>query len=73
MDNYFTTQEGAIRRLVGIRRGSPGTPGPSIIVGKRKDGVEVNGIADILSAVRAGRIASFFYSSPADTYIVFVS
>jgi hypothetical protein len=73
MDNYFTTQEGAIRRLVGIRRGSPGTPGPSIIVGKRKDGAEVNGIADVLSSVRAGRIASFFYSSPADTYVVFVS
>jgi hypothetical protein len=73
MDHYFTTQEGAIRRLVGIRRGSMGTSGPSIIVGRRKDGVEVHGFADVLSAVRAGRIASFHHSSPADTHVVFVT
>jgi hypothetical protein len=73
MDNYFTTQEGALRRLVGIRRGAAASPGPSIVLGKRKDGAKVNGLADVMSAVRAGRIASFFYSSPADTYVVFVS
>jgi ABC-type amino acid transport substrate-binding protein len=73
MDHYFTPQEGAIRRLIGIRRGSTGTSGPSIVVGRRKDGVEVNGIADVLSAVRAGRIASFFHSSPTDTHVVFVT
>ena len=55
MDHYFTTQQGAIRRLIDIRRGATGTSGPSIVVGKRKDGAEVDGISDVLSSVRAGR------------------
>jgi hypothetical protein len=73
MDHYFTTQQGAIRRLIGIMRGATGTSGPSIVVGKRKDGAEVNGISEVLSGVRAGRIASFFHSSPTDRHVVFVT
>jgi hypothetical protein len=47
MDHYFTTQQGAIRRLMGLMRGATGTSGPSIVVGKRKDGAEVNGISEV--------------------------
>jgi hypothetical protein len=73
MDEYFTTQEGALRRLVGLRRGATGTSGSPIVIGKRTDGSEVNGLAEVLSSVRAGRISSFIHSSPTDTHVVFVS
>jgi hypothetical protein len=74
VDQYFTTQEGALKRLIRLRRESQDGPFPSpTVVGQRKDGVEVRGLLNALTDLRAGRLACYFHSSPTDEHIVFIS
>lgn len=74
MDQYFTTREGAIRRLVELRRKSAETThSPITVVGHRNDGVEVSGIECVLFNVRVGRIVCFVHTTAEDSHIVFIS
>jgi hypothetical protein len=74
MHEFFTTREGAIRRLIGLQRESlhSGRPAPTVI-GKRKDGAEVRGLINALADFRTGRLECYRHSSPADEHIVFIS
>jgi hypothetical protein len=74
MDQYFMTREGAIRRLLAIRQEVAATAhSPITVVGRRTDGLEVNGIERVLLNVRAGRLSCFFYSGAAEDQLVFIS
>lgn len=74
MDRYFTTRQGAIRRLPAIRQEVAATPySPITIVGHRTDGLEVSGIERVLLNVRAGRLSCFIYAGAAENQFVFIS
>ncbi|SAK88818.1 hypothetical protein AWB80_06191 [Caballeronia pedi] len=74
MNQYFTTRQGAIRRLIEIKREMMGAGYPlATVVGRRKDGCEINGVESVLVSVRAGRIACFFHTSATENRVVFIS
>lgn len=74
MDQHFTTRQGAIRRLLTLRREIAATTySPIKIVGRRKDGLEVSGIERVLLNVRAGRLSCFASSGAAEDQLVFIS
>jgi hypothetical protein len=74
MDQYFTTRQGAIRRLMAIERENAGKNySPITIVGRRHDGLEVSGVERVLLNVRAGRLSCFIHAGAAGDQLVFVS
>jgi hypothetical protein len=74
MDRYFTTQQGAIRRLMQIKREIAGTISSSVtVVGRRTDGREICGVERVLLNVRVGRLSCFVYAGAAEDQLVFIS
>jgi hypothetical protein len=74
MDRYFTTRQGAIQRLLAIRREVAATTySPITVAGRGTDGLEVSGIERVLLNVRAGRLSCFVYSDAAEDLVVFIS
>ncbi|MCE4575384.1 hypothetical protein [Caballeronia sp. CLC5] len=72
MNRYFTTRQGAIRRLMAIKR--EGTEAfRATVIGRQRDGSEVFGLERVLLQLRVGRIAYFSCGNSADHDIVFVS
>lgn len=72
MDRHFTTREGALRRLIRIR-GERSESNLLDVTGRRKDGVELAGIQEILRELRRGQVAFFCYSDLLTSQVVFVS
>lgn len=74
MDRYFTTRQGAIQRLLEIRREIAGmTSSPMTVIGHRNDGFEIRGVENVLLNVRTGRVLRFVLSSAAEDQIVFIT
>ncbi|SAL80584.1 hypothetical protein AWB66_06277 [Caballeronia telluris] len=74
MDRYFTTRQGAIKRLMEISRDIAGIAySPITVTGRRRDGSEVSGIDRVLLNVRAGRVSCFVHSGAAEEQLVFIS
>jgi hypothetical protein len=74
MDQYFTTRQGAIRRLMEIRREIAGmTSSPITVIGHRNDGLEIRGVENVLLNVRTGRVLRFVLSGAAEDQIVFIT
>ncbi|GJH12790.1 hypothetical protein IAG25_38655 [Caballeronia sp. EK] len=72
MNRYFTNKQGAIRRIIDLKRNGPEACGATV-VGEHKDGREVHGLEQVLFNLRIGRIAHFTCSSTFVQEIVFVS
>lgn len=72
LERHFTTQEGALRRLIRIRR-EQSESDLLDVTGRRKDGAELAGIQEILRELRRGQVAFFFYSDLLKSQVVFVS
>ncbi|WP_250517012.1 hypothetical protein [Caballeronia sp. INDeC2] len=72
MNRYFTDRQGAIRRVVAIKRDVVEAC-RATVVGMRKEGGEVHGLEQVLLQLRMGRIAYFTCRSPIAHDIVFVS
>jgi hypothetical protein len=74
MTRYFTTRAGALKRLIGLQRAASEGALPRLdLVGTRKDGVQVQGVANALVDLRAGRLACYLHSSPVDQHLVFIT
>jgi len=72
MNRYFTNRQGAIRRLMAMKReGSEAFR--ATVIDRRSDGSEVFGLGQVLLHLRIGRIAYFSCGNSCDHYIVFVS
>ncbi|SAL86870.1 hypothetical protein AWB74_07878 [Caballeronia arvi] len=63
MNRYFTNRQGAIRRIVNIKRDVNQARRATIIC-KQKDGTEIHGLEQVLLNLRVGRIAYFVCRSP---------
>ncbi|BAO92628.1 MULTISPECIES: hypothetical protein [Caballeronia] len=72
MNRYFTNKQGAIRRIIDLKRNVP-EASRATVVGQQKDGGEVHGLEQVLLHVRIGRIAHFTCSGSYVQEIVFVS
>lgn len=74
MDRYFTTQAGALKRLMNLQRAASDGSLPRLeVIGKCKDGAEIEGISRALTALRTGRLACYVQSGLAEEQIVFIS
>ncbi|WP_053572859.1 hypothetical protein [Caballeronia cordobensis] len=72
MNRYFTTRQGAICRLMAIKR--EGTEAfRANVFGSQSNGSEVIGLEQVLLHLRVGRIAYFSCGNSCDYDIVFVS
>jgi hypothetical protein len=74
MTRYFTSRQGAIKRLMDLKR-QIARAGYSFatIAACRTDGIEVNGIDDVLLDVRAGRISWFRHEDAHENQLVYIS
>jgi|GEM_PF-1349067 hypothetical protein len=72
MNRYFTDKQGAIRRVMAIKRDVMEAC-RATVVGMRKDGGEVHGLEQVLLQLRIGRIAYFTCTSSITYDVVFVS
>ncbi|WP_250454032.1 hypothetical protein [Caballeronia sp. ATUFL_M2_KS44] len=74
MTQYFTSRQGAIKRLMDLKR-QFARSGHSFLTidGWCCDGVEVNGIDQVLLNVRAGRILSFRHADADGDQLVYIS
>lgn len=72
MNRYFTNKQGAVRRIIDLKRNGP-EAFRAMVVGTQKDGKEVHGLEQVLLHLRIGRIAHFTCSSSFGPEIVFVS
>ncbi|MDR5741394.1 MULTISPECIES: hypothetical protein [unclassified Caballeronia] len=74
MTRYFTSRQGAIKRLMDLKRQVART-GYSFanIAGCRADGSEVSGIDAVLLDVRAGRIGYFRHEDANGDQLVYIS
>jgi hypothetical protein len=73
MQRYFTTQAGALKRLLVLQRASEGALPRSTIVGTRKDGAETQGVSNALTDLRAGRLACYVHSTSIEEHVVFIT
>ena len=72
MNRYFTTRQGAVRRLMAIKREET-EAFRATVVGRQSDGSEVFGLERVLLQLRVGRIVYFSCGNSSDHDIVFVS
>jgi hypothetical protein len=74
MDQCFTTRQGAIQRLLEIRREIAGmTSSPMTVIAHRNDGLEIRGVENVHLNVRTGRVLRFVLSGAAEDQIVFIT
>jgi len=71
MNQYFTTTEGAVTRLMRLKRELGAAYISTTIVGRRKDGREVSGLQAVLLNARNGQLACFVQAR--EDQIVFIS
>ncbi|WP_175943806.1 MULTISPECIES: hypothetical protein [unclassified Caballeronia] len=74
MTRYFTSRQGAIKRLMELKRelARMNRAAPAID-GCRTDGIEIAGLDQVLLDVRAGRVCWYRHSAAHEDQLVFIS
>jgi len=74
MTRYFTSRQGAIKRLMEIKRAFARTDYALLTIeGCRSDGAEIRGIEQVLLNARAGRVRWFRHADAHEEQLVFIS
>ncbi|VXB37194.1 conserved hypothetical protein [Burkholderia sp. 8Y] len=74
MTRYFTSRQGAIKRLMDLKRELARMNRPAAAIdGCRSDGIEILGLEQVLLDVRAGRVRWYRHSAAHEDQLVFIS